>query len=322
MVQIAIIGMGMIGTSLGMALRNADEQASRLGALHISGFDRERTTLSAARGRLAVDREATSLADAVGEAQIVVLAVPVLALHGLLSELAPLLAPGTVVTDVCSTKAEVMAWARELLPRTVDFVGGHPMAGRERTGPAAADPALLKEAIYCLTVPADARPQAIEAVEALVETAGAKPYYIDPAEHDSYVAGISHLPFLLSAALVDLVSSGGAWREMQTLAASGFRDTTRLASGSPEMHRDICMTNRVALQHWLDRMLQSLSDVREQLDSGDQAAIEALFARAYERREEWLASKPHMRPGEEEFLGGTPELIRPSLFGLGPRRKR
>jgi prephenate dehydrogenase len=322
LITIAIIGMGMIGTSLGMALRNADEPGSRLGPLQISGFDRDRSSLNTARGRLAIDRVATSLADAVAGAQIVVLAVPVLAMRELLGELAALLPAGTIVTDVCSTKAQVMGWARELLPTTVDFVGGHPMAGRERSGPDAADPELLREAIYCLTVTPHTRPQAIEAVEAMVEAAGAKPYYIDAEEHDSYVAGVSHLPFLLSAALVDVASQGSAWREMQALAASGFRDVTRLASGSPEMHRDICMTNRAALRHWIARTVSLLDEVGAQLDAEDSAAIEALFRRAYERREEWLAAKPNMRPGEDAFLGGAPEVQRPSLFGFGPRKKK
>lgn len=318
MTTVAIIGMGLIGTSLGMALRNAED--SRLGSLTVVGYDRDRRSLGAARGRLAIDREARDLADAVRGAQVVVLAVPVLAARDLLREIAPLLAAGTLVTDVCSTKAAIMGWATESLPAGVDFIGGHPMAGSERTGPEAADAALLLGAIYCLCVPASARKESVDLAEALVVASGAKPYYIDPAEHDSYMAAVSHLPFVLSAALVDAASRSSAWREMQPLAATGFRDVTRLASGSAEMHRDICMTNRPALSHWLGQVSAVLDELRAQLAAGDEQAVAAFFAQAHEQREAWLQVRPNMRPGEEAFEGQQPPP-RVGLFGRLSERK-
>jgi prephenate dehydrogenase len=229
-----------------------------------------------------------------------------------------------VVTDTASTKAEVLAWARELLPATIDFVGGHPMAGREKSGPAAAETTLFRDAIYCLTPTTVVRPQALELVEALVQQVGAKVYFIDPAEHDAYVAGVSHLPFVLSAALIEIVSRSPAWKEMMPLAASGFRDMTRLAAGDALMHRDITMTNREALLRWLDDAARVLLEIREQLESGASDEVLGLFERARERREEWLASKPHLRPGEDDFanpIGGPVEG--PNLFGrFGKPRDR
>src|SRR5262245_23745381 len=268
MIRITIIGMGLIGTSLGMAIRQAEEKEAPLGPTVVTGYDKNRRASGDARGRLAIDREARSLEEAVQEAQLVVLAAPVQATHEIMAAIAPLLPNGAVVTDVASTKAQVMEWARDLLPITVDFVGGHPMAGKEQSGASAAEPELFKGAIYCLTPSARSRQPAVDLIEAMVRQVGAKVYYIDPDEHDPYVAGISHLPFLLSTALAELVSRSPGWKEMAPLAASGFRDISRLASGDPEMHRDICLTNRAAINRWLEDAAQLLLDMRDQIEAG------------------------------------------------------
>ncbi len=322
MIRIAIIGLGLIGASLGMALRNADPKESPLGAVEVIGFDREPRVIREARGRLAIDREARTLAEAVREAQMVVVATPVRAMQEVFRELAALLPAGVVVTDVASTKAQVCRWAAELLPRTVSFVGGHPMAGREKSGPAAADPDLFREAIYCLTATGDTAPQAIEAVEALVRAVGAKPYYIDPEEHDAYVAGISHLPLLLSVGLVTATGTSPAWKEMAPLAATGFRDVSRLASGDPQMQRDILLTNPHGLTRWIDELIRFLVTAREQINAGDVAAIEQMLQQAKATRDAWLESKPHLRPGEADF-NAMPTVERPSLLGFRlPKREK
>jgi prephenate dehydrogenase len=231
MINITIIGMGLIGASLGMAIREANEKEAQLGPTVVTGYDQNRRATGEARGRLAIDREARTLEDALRDAQLVVVAVPVQSIQAVFTQIAPLLPNGAVVTDVASTKAQVLEWARALLPATVEFIGGHPMAGKELSGVAAADPALFAGAIYCLTPSARARQSVINLVENMVAQIHAKVYYIDAAEHDAYVAGVSHLPFMLSTALADLVSSSPGWKEMAPLAATGFRDMSRLASG-------------------------------------------------------------------------------------------
>ncbi len=315
MIRIAIIGLGLIGTSLGMALRNADPKESPIGHVTITGFDRDPKVTREARGRLAIDREARTLAEAVHDAQIVVVATPVRAIRDVFGELASLLPNGAIVTDVASTKAMVCRWASELLPSTVTFIGGHPMAGREQSGPGAADPDLFRNAIYCLTTISITTPQAVEAVEAMVRTIGAKPYYIDPEEHDAYVAGISHLPLLLSVGLVTATGNSPAWKEMAPLAATGFRDVSRLASGDPYMQRDILLTNPHGLSRWIDELIRFLVTVRDQITAGDAEAIEQLLQQAKATRDAWLASKPHLRPGEADFTS-MPTVERPSLLGL------
>ena len=324
MVRIAIVGMGLLGTSLGMALRGAAVDGAGFAALQVTGYDQNPRHTSEARGRLAIDREARSLRDAVHDAQMVVLAVPVQAMQPLLRELVPLMAAGAVITDVASTKAQAMAWATELVPAGIDFIGGHPMAGREASGPAAAVPDLFRGAIWCLCAPVSARPEAVDLVERLIGHVGARVYHIGAAEHDAYVAGISHLPFQLATVLADITSRGAGWREMSTLAASGYRDMTRLAGGDAEMHRDICITNREPLVHWINRTIERLLDVREQLERDDAAALLALFADARRAREAWLAARPGLRPGEAEFEASF-DVESPSLFGrIGrpPRQRR
>lgn len=326
MLTITIIGMGLIGTSIGMALRSADGQDAPLGRITVTGYDQSGRATADARGRLAIDRVAHSLEEALRGAQLVVVAVPVQVARAVFAEIGPLLAPGAVVTDVSSTKAAVMGWARELLPASATFVGGHPMAGREQAGAAAAAADLFKDAIYCLTPAPQAGAAAVGLVEALVRQIGAKVYYIDPDEHDAYVAGISHLPFLLSTALMEVTSRSPGWKEMSALAATGFRDISRLASGDPEMHRDICMTNRAALSRWIDDTVRLLLELRDQIDEGQSDQMRELFVHARDVREQWLQQRPNMRPGEAAFQDmGSGQVQRPSLFGrLGraPRDRR
>jgi prephenate dehydrogenase len=316
MIRITIFGMGLIGTSLGMALRSADEKESPLGQLQITGYDKNGRATSDARGRLAIDREVRSLGEALREAQLVVVAVPVQVVREVFAAIAPVLPSGCIVTDVASVKSQVMGWARELLPTTVEFVGGHPMAGKERSGPAAAEPDLFKGAVYCLTPSPRAGQVTIDVVDGMVRQIGAKAYFIDPDEHDAYVAGASHLPFLLSAALVDATSNSAAWKEMAPLAATGYRDISRLASGDPEMHRDICMTNRAAIARWLDEAARVLLDMRDQIEAGKSDDLLQRFEQVRDAREQWLSSRPNLRPGEADFenMLNTP-IERPSLFG-------
>ncbi len=315
MLRIAIIGMGLIGASLGMALRSVETRESPLGPLEVLGWDSNPQATREARGRLAIDREGRSLAETVSEASIVVIATPVQSMRTILAQLGSLLPAGTIVTDVASTKAEVSKWAAASLPAGVAFVGGHPMAGKEHAGVAAADPALFNDAIYCLTVSSSTPPAAVETVEAMVRMLGARPYYIDPHEHDAYVAGISHLPMLLSVALVEITGRSPAWQELSALAASGFRDVSRLASGDPQMHRDICLTNPVGISRWLNEMAAFLLDLRDQIEAGDSEAIVALLERAKAQRDAWLDARPGLRPGEAAFLN-QPTIERPNLLGF------
>jgi len=234
-----------------------------------------------------VDRVETSLENTVKQAEIVIIATPVLVIKEILSQIAGSLPHGCIATDTGSTKVEVMKWAEELLPSTVDFIGGHPMAGKETYGMKAAEADLFQGSVYCLTPSREASPQSVDKVADMVKKLGAAPFFIDAQEHDELVAGISHLPFLLSAALVTGTASGPSWERMKKLAASGYRDLTRLASGSPGVNAQICLTNQQAILRWIDKFIDELQRYRQLVDSGSNQ-LEETLAEANKLRQEWL----------------------------------
>lgn len=283
--HIAIIGLGLIGGSIGLALNKAGEPA-----LEIVGYVRHPEAASAALNMGVVNRVETSLEGTVEGAEFVIIATPVLTIKGILSQIADYLPRGCIVTDTASTKVQVMKWAEDLLPSSVDFIGGHPMAGKETYGIQTAEAKLFQGCIYCLTPTRKTSPQATGRIASLVEKLGAVPFLIDAQEHDNLVAGISHLPMLLSAALVSATAEDPSWHKMSKLAASGYRDLTRLASGNPEVNTHICVTNQTAILHWIDRLIKELEKYR-QLVVSDENGLEEALIKANRARQEWLKNR-------------------------------
>jgi prephenate dehydrogenase len=281
-VLVTIIGLGLIGGSIGLALRQG-----RKYVWEIVGYSRRQETVANALSLGAIERGVTNLKDAVKQADFVIIATPVLTVKEIFSEIAPHLPSGCVVTDTASTKVQVVEWAEEILPPTVDFVGGHPMAGRETYGIQAAEAELFQECTYCLTLSEKASPKSIDTVTGMVKKLGAMPFFIDAQEHDNLVAGISHLPMLLSAALVSLTTKNPSWSKMSKLAVSGYHDLTRLASGSPEVNAHICLSNKEAIVNWLDKFSQELDRYRQLVAGGDKRLEQAL-TEANKARQEWL----------------------------------
>ena len=294
--NVAILGLGLIGGSLGLALK--DGPTGRLlgdPVPSIAGWDQDPSARRLARDRGAIDRAYDNPVAAVAGADLVIVAVPVLAAREVLHAIAPALGPETVVTDVASTKATVCAWARELMPGS--FIGGHPMAGSERSGVGNARADLFAGATYCLTPLPSTTDTTLETATALVRAVGARPYVLDPELHDRAVAAISHLPFLLSTLLVETTSATPEWRIFRTLAATGFRDVSRLASGDPRMHRDICLTNAAEIRSWLGEAARTLETLAAELD--DEQALLERFEHAKRIRDELVAEQPGASdPGE------------------------
>lgn len=289
MPKIAIIGTGLIGTSLGLALQQA-----QLKNLELVGTDSDRHILDGAKKRQAFQRIERRLATAVEGADIVVLATPVMAMKDLMEYLGPMLPEGCVVTDVGSSKRVVLEWADQYLPSTVDFVGGHPMAGKETPGPEAAEADLFRGKTYCVVPSERAGKQAVGEITAMIEAIGGIPYFISVEEHDSFVAAASHLPFLLSMALVGCTSKSANWEDIAQLASNGYRDLTRLASGDTVMHRDICVTNAEPIVAWLDNFIRELYEFRKILDPEtdiDADEIKKKFDQLAEARAKWLAGE-------------------------------
>lgn len=280
--RVAIVGLGLIGGSMGLALRQTRA------AQQVAGYDLGRGVSEQARRVGAIDQAHSALADAVRGADLIILATPVGAMRSLLQDMATMASPGAVITDVASTKSQVINWAEEFLPGNIYFVGGHPMAGKEISGVEAADPMLFQGRIYCLTPTKKTSPAALNKVATLIETLGGRVRFLEPAEHDGQVAQVSHLPFIASAALMTTVTESSSWGDSSLLASSGFRDTTRLAAGSPEMYRDICLTNSEAVVRALDDYMASLRTFREQIATRD-PRLNELFAHAQELRQQWQA---------------------------------
>lgn len=264
--SIGIVGLGLMGGSLALALRRTWPGTTLLGT------DHDPLTVRRAMDRGVVDVAGPDL-DAVRPASLIVLALPVLAIRQAIRGLA---AAGALLTDLASTKVEVMRWAGEV---GADLVGGHPMCGRERSGLEAADPDLYQDATWMLTR-ADPR------VEALVRAAGARPLVMEAERHDRLVAGVSHAAFVVSAAYMLGVAASPDWEAAAPLAASGFRDMTRLAAGDPEMEAGIAQTNTANLAAALDAFEASLRRFRRHLEHDDPRLAE-LFEEARRARERW-----------------------------------
>ena len=298
--RITIVGLGLIGGSVGLALRRAG-----LEGLEVVGTDIDRAATRAAEKMGSIDRIENDLPKAVQDARLVIIAVPITALRDVFSAIGPHLPEGAIVTDTASTKGEVMKWAAELLPEHVNFIGGHPMAGKETRGIEHAEASLFEGRAYCLCPTIDCSPSAVQSVVGLAAVLGAEPMFIDPDEHDVYAAAISHLPLVTATALFRLMRESPSWGDLGPLASSGFRDMTRLASGDPTMSNAIWKTNREAIIHWIDRLAGELTRLRELLSDAKDEELFEVFATAKLQRDEFIANPPKREaaPGVEVERG-------------------
>lgn len=277
---VAIAGMGLIGGSLGMALRR------RGLAKRVVGIVRREATIDEALLMGAVDAATLDTAEGVAGADLVVLAAPVLAFERMTQEMAPHLKPGALVTDVGSTKAELTNLVSSLLPDHADFIGGHPMAGSEKGGVLAAREYLFEGAVWVLTRAERSRPENIARLAALARALGSTPVEMEPSLHDDAVARISHLPHVVAAALAEAADQGAVPSEvLRMLVAGGFKSTTRIASSPPEMWRDICLTNRQAVLASLSDFEAALARFRAALEQENAAEVLDAFARGKEARD-------------------------------------
>ena len=289
--KLAIIGVGLIGGSLGLALKDA------LGEdIHITGLCRTETSMCAAMACGAVDFASSDLKEVVGEADIVYLSPPVLQIVPMVERILPYLKAGAILTDAGSTKGYIYEALHRILPPHVYYVPGHPMTGREKSGVEAATKDLFVGKAYVIiddeTVPQEVK----ERLMVLLRHTRANFTTLDLAQHDRCAAVISHVPHLAAAALVTLLNrSGDDLDACLKLIGGGFKDTTRIASSNADMWADICMTNKRPIVDALRELQDILSEVATAIEAEDRQAVHDYFTASKERRDEIL------RDAEQKF---------------------
>ena len=282
--KITIIGVGLLGGSIGLAVRH------RKLARQTAGFVRRTASLKDCERMGAVDYATTDLLAAVWDADLVILCTPLAQMRSRVREMLPALKRGAIVTDVGSVKASVVRELESLVAKAgAHFVGSHPMAGAEKTGVAAARVDLFANTVCVLTPVKKTNPAALKKAEQFWRAMGSRVLRLTPEMHDALVSRSSHLPHIIAATLASHVLNPAHPKQQAALCANGFRDTTRIASGSPEMWRDIALANRRNLAKSLDAFIADLQKFRRLVKKGDATAITKFFETAKQRRDDWCA---------------------------------
>jgi len=276
--QISIIGVGLIGGSLGLSFKKTHPE------LNIVGFASQET-LRKAIELGAIDRGAQDLESSVQDADLVILATPILTILDIIPKIAPRVKSGAIVTDVGSVKGAIVECARRNFRDDVLFIGGHPMAGSEKEGIAAADPFLFENAVYVMCLPESERAESLNSrlteFIGLIEATGARILFLQPDVHDKVAAAISHLPQMLAVALMNMVGELNETNPSYLqLAAGGFRDLTRIASSPFKMWSDILATNSKAIIEALSSIISRLSSFKSEIEKSDLSAFEQEFNKA------------------------------------------
>ena len=283
--KITIIGVGLLGGSIGLAARR------RKLAHEIAGFVRRPASLKDCEKAGAVDFATTDLLAAVSDADLIILCTPLVQMRLLAEQFLPALKRGAIVTDVGSAKAGVVRELESLVQKSgAHFVGSHPMAGAEKTGVRAARGDLFVNAVCVMTPTKRSNAAAVRKVKAFWKSLGARMLRLAPEKHDALVSRSSHLPHIVAAALANLVLAPASPGFQSALCANGFRDTTRIASGSTEMWRDIALANRKNLARSLDAFISELHKFQRVLKKSDAKAISNFLETAKARRDNWCAN--------------------------------
>lgn len=277
--KICIIGTGLIGASLALALK----RSGYIG--EISGCARTRQTADRAIELGVVDSATTDCVAAVQGADMVVLAVPMKGMLPVLEQIAPHIDPGTIITDGGSVKSSFVEDARSTLGSLTRVVPGHPIAGKEFSGVDAGDASLYNGQLVILTPLPETEQSATAIVSAMWQQCGARVEELDCTHHDRVLAATSHVPHVMAFALVDLLSSHQSREEVFRYSAGGFRDFTRIASGDPVMWKDICLTNREPINEILLSVISQLEIAREHISEGNGEVLESMFRNAKTTRD-------------------------------------
>ena len=306
--KITIIGLGVIGGSWGLAVKRVRPDIT------VCGVDLDSASLQKAQQADIIDCWSLNPAEAVADADVVVIACPLSKIVAVAKEILPHMKSRAILKDVGSVKESIINAIESTLPADIDYVPGHPMAGSEKTGISGADTFLFENAAYILTPFTRTTADALAVIEELVTCMGARTLLMSPAEHDMQVATVSHLPHLVASVLVN---SAGAisteYPDLFLLAAGGFRDTTRIASSNPEMWRDVSLGNRQAILEAIEIFEKQLQNCKDALNAKDAHAVFNIFSRAKKWREQVPAGMKGILPELYEIVVVVPD--KPGMIG-------
>lgn len=317
--RITIVGTGLIGGSIGLALKKANIE------VEIIGHDKDNGAAARAQKRGAVDSIKWNLIDACDGAGLIVLAIPLDGIKATLDALKPYLAPGTILTDTAMTKTAVMDWAREL-PAGIHYIGGDPILKPSRSiaehGIDAADADLFHGATYCLVPAPNAAPEVIETVSNLASLMGAKPYFIDAAEHDGLVASATQLPVLLATALAASAMDSASSRERGKFSSAEFRAMTDLVPSDGRAGATELFAHRQDLVRALDEFTETLSRLREMLKSENPKALQELLNSIESQRSKWMRGEDQGADESVNWADAQMNVGRMFLGSLADRGKK
>ncbi len=282
--SVGIVGLGLIGGSIGLALKTKTR-------FSIYGFDLDCAVAKRAVEIGVIDSYIQELEDIGSQANLIFIATPIAQTVQTIKNLLPFLSPGTIVTDVASVKSGIVNEAKkQLLDKNVTFIAGHPMAGKETQGVSSADPNLFEGRPWVLIRDDSVSIAEYGVLEDVITLIGAKIILLDAETHDMAMASVSHLPLLVASTLLETVAENQLWAISSKLAAGGFRDITRLASGNPQLHKDIVCANREKILLALSELEQKLRDIRKLVESRDEENLANFFERNKNLRDQWYQS--------------------------------
>jgi prephenate dehydrogenase len=305
--KVTIVGLDLIGTSMGLALRKAQSD------FRIVGHDKDSALCRKAQELGAVEKWERNLISAVEDAELVIITTSVSDTKDVLRSTGPHLKANCVLTDTAPIKGDVMRWANEFLPETVHFVGGHPILNQQDRESKDASAGLFGGATYCLIPSPTAHPAAIELVTSMVLSLDAEPFFLDVEEHDGQVAGVEHLPILLSAALLVSTAEAPSWRDLRRLPGESFWRATQFPFADPEINSRLCLSNKEHLYRWIDSYVDSLRALQDRLATADEDEWEELFTELMDTRARWMAGRG--TPDEEATQRSMEELRNMTSLG-------
>jgi prephenate dehydrogenase len=318
---ITVIGTGLIGTSMGMAIQKARGQE-----IMVLGHDRDMAQARLAQRLGGVNKVERNLRAAAAQADLIVIAIPASEVRETLALIAPDLKSGCVVTDTTSVKAPVLAWADEYLGKDVSFVGGDPVLFGDEAGIEAARADLLERALYALTPSVKATSESVKLVTELVAMVGARPHFIDPHEHDGLIGGTEHLADVLAVVLLHTLSTSGGWRDMRQLGGATFDRVTCFSQADTQEYVSRALLNKDNLLRWIDAFQQQMDDFRRLVAGDNGPALHEYYEQEMETRLAWLQDRATGEWGDlpdNVDLPTAGEYFSQMLFGgLARRRDR